>query len=59
MNAARLADETMRQRRIAMTPYGRLGTGEDLAGLAVFLASHEADYCVGGFYAVDGGLMAI
>ena len=59
MNAARLADETMRQRRIAMTPYGRLGTGEDLAGLAVFLASDEADYCVGGFYAVDGGLMAI
>ncbi len=59
MNAARLSDETMRQRRIAMTPYGRLGTGEDLAGLAVFLASDEADYCVGGFYAIDGGLMAI
>lgn len=59
MNAARLADETMRQRRIAMTPYGRLGTGEDLAGLAVFLASDEAEYCVGGFYAIDGGLMAI
>ena len=59
MNAVRLSDEKMRQKRIAMTPCGRLGTGEDLAGLAVFLASDEADYCVGGFYAVDGGMMAI
>jgi NAD(P)-dependent dehydrogenase (short-subunit alcohol dehydrogenase family) len=59
MNAVRLSDEKMRQKRIDMTPYGRLGTGEDVAGLAVFLASHEADYCVGGFYAVDGGMMAI
>lgn len=59
MNAARLSDEKMRQQRIAMTPCGRLGTGEDLAGLAVFLASDEADYCMGGFYAVDGGMMAI
>jgi NAD(P)-dependent dehydrogenase (short-subunit alcohol dehydrogenase family) len=59
MNAARLSDETMRQKRITMTPYGRLGTGEDLAGLAVFLASDEAEYCVGGLYGIDGGLMAI
>jgi len=59
MNAVRLSDEEIRQKRIAMTPYGRLGTGEDVAGLAVFLASDEADYCVGGFYGVDGGLMAI
>jgi hypothetical protein len=33
--------------------------GNERNGLAVFLASDEADYCVGGFYAVDGGLMAI
>jgi len=59
MNAARLSDETRRQQRVATTPYGRLGTAEDVAGLAVFLASDEADFCVGGFYAVDGGLMAV
>jgi NAD(P)-dependent dehydrogenase (short-subunit alcohol dehydrogenase family) len=59
MNAARLSDEKMRQQRMAMIPGGRLGAADDLAGLAVFLASDEADYCVGGFYAVDGGLMAI
>ncbi|HTZ57453.1 MAG TPA: SDR family NAD(P)-dependent oxidoreductase [Acidobacteriaceae bacterium] len=59
MNAARLSDETMRQQRMAMIPCGRLGAAEDLAGLAVFLASDEAEYCMGGFYAVDGGLMAI
>jgi NAD(P)-dependent dehydrogenase (short-subunit alcohol dehydrogenase family) len=59
MNARSLSDETRRQQRLSMTPCGRLGTGEDVAGLAVFLASDEAEYCVGGFYAVDGGMMAI
>jgi NAD(P)-dependent dehydrogenase (short-subunit alcohol dehydrogenase family) len=59
MNAARLSDDAMRRRRIAVTPYGRLGTMEDVAGLAVFLASDEAEFCMGGFYVIDGGLMAI
>jgi len=54
-----LSDDAMRRRRIAVTPYGRLGTMEDVAGLAVFLASDEAEFCVGGFYVIDGGLMAI
>jgi len=59
MNAATLADEKNRQKLIAMAPCGRLGTGDDVAGLAVFLASDDAGYCVGGFYNADGGLMAI
>lgn len=59
MNAARLSDEKMREQRLAMIPCRRLGQAEDVAGLAVFLASDEADYCVGGFYAIDGGLMAV
>jgi meso-butanediol dehydrogenase / (S,S)-butanediol dehydrogenase / diacetyl reductase len=59
MNATTLADETRRKELIAMAPSGRLGTADDLAGMAVFLASDDADYCVGGFYGVDGGLMAI
>ncbi|WP_377290353.1 L-iditol 2-dehydrogenase [Rhizobium sp. SG2393] len=36
-------------------PLGRMGTPEDLAGMAVFLASSEADYIVAQTYNVDGG----
>ncbi len=36
-------------------PYGRMGTAEDLTGMAVFLASNEADYVVAQTYNVDGG----
>jgi NAD(P)-dependent dehydrogenase (short-subunit alcohol dehydrogenase family) len=59
MNATTLADAARREELIAMAPSGRLGRAEDLAGMAVFLASDAANYCVGGFYAVDGGLMAV
>ncbi|MBX2853514.1 MAG: L-iditol 2-dehydrogenase [Rhodobacteraceae bacterium] len=36
-------------------PHGRMGTAEDLTGMAVFLASSEADYIVAQTYNVDGG----
>ena len=36
-------------------PYGRMGTAEDLTGMAVFLASPDADYVVGQTFGVDGG----
>ena len=36
-------------------PFGRMGTAEDLTGMAVFLASSEADYIVAQTYNVDGG----
>lgn len=36
-------------------PYGRMGKPEDLTGMAVFLASDEADYIVAQTYNVDGG----
>lgn len=36
-------------------PYGRMGTAEDLTGMAVFLASDAADYIVAQTYNVDGG----
>jgi galactitol 2-dehydrogenase len=36
-------------------PYGRMGTADDLMGMAVFLASKEADYIVAQTYNVDGG----
>lgn len=36
-------------------PFGRMGRPEDLAGMAIFLASDEADYIVAQTYNVDGG----
>lgn len=36
-------------------PFGRMGRAEDLTGMAVFLASDEADYIVAQTYNVDGG----
>jgi len=38
------------------TPAGRLGTDEDMAGAAVYLASRAGDYVVGSTLIVDGGL---
>jgi len=39
-------------------PKGRLGKPEDIAVMAVFLASDEADYCTGTVFYVDGGWLA-
>ena len=36
-------------------PYGRMGTAEDLIGMAFFLAGPESDYVVAQTYNVDGG----
>ena len=39
----------------ARTPSGRVGIAEDMAGVAIFLASKAGDYVVGDTIAVDGG----
>ena len=39
----------------AAVPHGRMGIAEDLTGMAVFLASADADYVVAQTYNVDGG----
>ncbi len=39
----------------AGVPFGRMGQASDLTGMAVFLASSEADYIVAQTYNVDGG----
>ncbi|ROM67491.1 sorbitol dehydrogenase [Pseudomonas brassicacearum] len=36
-------------------PYGRMGTADDLTGMAIFLASAESEYVVAQTYNVDGG----
>ena len=39
----------------ARTPLGRIGSDEDMAGAAIYLASRAGDYVVGDTIAVDGG----
>ena len=39
----------------ATVPFGRMGTADDLTGMAVFLASDGASYVVAQTYNVDGG----
>ena len=39
----------------AAVPFGRMGTAEDLTGMAIFLAGPESDYVVAQTYNVDGG----
>ena len=39
----------------AAVPFGRMGTAADLTGMAIFLATPEADYIVAQTYNVDGG----
>lgn len=39
----------------AEVPFGRMGTADDLTGMAIFLASQESAYVVAQTYNVDGG----
>ena len=48
-------DQVLKQ-ALAMAPISRIGMPQDLAGLAVFLASDAASYCTGGVFVADGGL---
>ena len=57
INASLLADKPKLNALLANIPLGRLGTTDDVASLAAFLASDEAAYITGSTYVVDGGLM--
>jgi NAD(P)-dependent dehydrogenase (short-subunit alcohol dehydrogenase family) len=59
MVAAFNMDEAARQQRVAMHPLGRFGQPDDVAGLAVFLASDESAWITGAAYNVDGGYSAM
>jgi NAD(P)-dependent dehydrogenase (short-subunit alcohol dehydrogenase family) len=49
----------VRAERIAVHPIGRLGQPEDIAGLAVYLASDESSWVTGAVFPVDGGYLAV
>ena len=48
--------EAVRQDFVGRQPMGRLGTPEEVAFLALFLASDEASYITGQAHLVDGGM---
>jgi dehydrogenase/reductase SDR family member 4 len=57
LSAAMWRDDEAVTAQLARQPLPRLGTPEDVAGLALFLASDAGSYCTGGVYVVDGGWM--
>jgi NAD(P)-dependent dehydrogenase (short-subunit alcohol dehydrogenase family) len=54
----RLPDpEAARARNVKRHPLGRLGTPDEVANLALFLASNEASFITGATYVIDGGAL--
>jgi 3-oxoacyl-[acyl-carrier protein] reductase len=52
---AMYADPEIYEGRRRGVPMGRVGSGEDITGVAVFLASDEAQYTTGSVVGADGG----
>ena len=48
--------EQVRSAFVARQPMGRIGTPEEIANLAVYLASDESSYTTGAVFAIDGGM---
>src|SRR5690606_32120019 len=55
--ARALGDEAKAmQAFVARQPIGRIGTAEEIAALAIFLASDESAYATGADFIMDGGI---
>jgi glucose 1-dehydrogenase len=57
INTALLADKPKLDALLRNIPLGRLGSVEDVAGMAAFLASDDGAYVTGSTFFVDGGLI--
>jgi glucose 1-dehydrogenase len=57
--AAVASDAEAKRRILSRTPLGRIGAPEEVAAVAVFLASDEASYITGEIIYVDGGRLAL
>jgi 2-keto-3-deoxy-L-fuconate dehydrogenase len=53
--AAQGGTQAVRDAFVARQPLGRLGTAEEIAWLAVYLASDESSFTTGAIHLVDGG----
>jgi NAD(P)-dependent dehydrogenase (short-subunit alcohol dehydrogenase family) len=50
--------DAVKQGFLAQVPLGRYGTNEEMAKMALFLASDDSSYCTGGVFLGDGGFVA-
>ncbi|MEO6807207.1 MAG: glucose 1-dehydrogenase [Edaphobacter sp.] len=57
INTKMMSDKPELNALLANIPLGRMGTPEEVAGLALFLASDDGAYCTGSTYILDGGLI--
>jgi 3-oxoacyl-[acyl-carrier protein] reductase len=57
MIANHLADAETRERALRRHPLGRLGAGEDVAGVVAFLCSEDARFVTGQSINVSGGFV--
>jgi NAD(P)-dependent dehydrogenase (short-subunit alcohol dehydrogenase family) len=54
-----MGDEAIRRRILSRTPLGRLGEAEEIAAVALFLASDAASYITGQTIYADGGRLPL
>ena len=57
INTKMMANKSQLDALLKNIPLGRMGTSEDVAGVALFLASDDGAYVTGSTYFVDGGLI--
>lgn len=57
MNQEAIEDPKVMEEQVASIPWKRAAEPEEIAKLAVYLASSDADYVTGTTFVIDGGLM--
>lgn len=56
-NMTEVLADNQKEATLAKIPLGRMGTPEDIANVALFLASPLSDYITGQVFTVDGGMV--
>ena len=54
-----LGDDAVRKKILSRTPLGRIGSPDEIASVASFLASDNASYITGQTIYVDGGRLPL